>query len=365
MTLPAAFSRTLETQHGTLALPVFLPDATRAVVRAIDSADLEHIGIEGLVMSAFHLMQHPGSTTVKALGGLHAMSGWRGPIITDSGGFQAYSLIRENAKNGSLSDKGIVFRPQGGKDKILLTPEKSIQLQLSYGADIVICLDDCTHADDGPDAQRDAVQRTIAWARRCKHEFEKLTAAGTQRPLLFGVIQGGNDQALRKQCAEALLEIGGFDGFGFGGYPLDGDGALLTDVLAYTRNLVPSQYSMHALGIGHPRSVVTCTALGYGIFDCALPTRDARRGRLMAWNSDPATVDLNTSDWFSYVYIGDDKHIKATQPICAWTDSPAQRYSRGYLHHLHAIEDAAYLRLGTLHNLRFMTLLLKRLRDER
>ncbi len=367
MTLPAGFSRTLETRHGALALPVFLPDATRAVVRAVDSADLEGVGIEGLVMSAFHLMQHPGSTTVKALGGLHTMAGWRGPIITDSGGFQAYSLIRENAKNGSLSDKGIVFRPQGGKDKILLTPEKSIQLQLSYGADIVICLDDCTHADDGADAQRDAVDRTIAWARRCKLEFDKLTADGrsssaSSRPLLFGVIQGGNDEALRKQCAEALLEIGGFDGFGFGGYPLDGDGALLTDILAYTRALVPSAFPMHALGIGHPRSIVTCAALGYGIFDCALPTRDARRGRLLSWNGDPASIDLAGPDWFSYVYIGDDKHIKTALPVCEWTDSPASRYSRGYLHHLHAIEDAAYLRLGTLHNLRFMTQLIQRLR---
>jgi queuine tRNA-ribosyltransferase len=356
--------RQLQTAHGALTLPVFLPDATRAVVRSVDSADLAAVGVEGLVMSAFHLMQQPGSTTVKALGGLHQMSGWSGPIITDSGGFQAYSLIRENAKNGSLTDKGIVFRPQGGKDKILLTPEKSVQLQFGYGADVVICLDDCTHADDGADAQRDSVRRTTAWARRCRDEFDRLASESGRRPQLFGVIQGGGDLALRTQCAEALLEIGGFDGFGFGGYPLDGDGALLTDVLAHTRALVPAEYAMHALGIGHPRSVVVCTRLGYGIFDCALPTRDARRGRLLAWTGDPATVALDADGWFGYVYIGDDKHIKSTQPVCAWTDSPAQRYSRGYLHHLHAIEDAAYLRLATLHNLAFMNRLVARLRAD-
>jgi len=357
--------KTLATAHGALPLPVFLPDATRGVVRAVDSADLEAVGVEGLVMSAFHLMQHPGSTTVKALGGLHAMTGWTRPIITDSGGFQAWSLIRENAANGTLTDKAIIFRPQGGKDKIVLTPEKSVQLQLSYGADVVICLDDCTHADDPDEVQRDSVRRTIAWAKRCRAEFD--AQAGRRdgpRPLLFGVIQGGGSFELRRRCAEALLEIG-FDGFGFGGYPLDGEGALLADILAHTRALVPAQFPMHALGIGHPRSIVTCTRMGYDIFDCALPTRDARRGRLLVWNDDPARTNLHGDDWFSYVYIGDDKHMKSTQPLCEYVDSPAQRYSRGYLHHLFRLEDAAYYRLATLHNLRFMGQLMRRIVDSR
>jgi queuine tRNA-ribosyltransferase len=159
-----------------------------------------------------------------------------------------------------------------------------------------------------------------------------------------------------------LLEIGGFDGFGFGGYPLDGEGALLHDVLAHTRELVPARYPLHALGIGHPRSIVTCAAMGYGIFDCALPTRDARRGRLLVWNQDPAHANLNSEGWFSHVYIGDDKFIKDPRPLCEWTDSPARRYARGYLHHLFKLEDAAYYRLATLHNLRFMMRLIARLR---
>jgi queuine tRNA-ribosyltransferase len=355
---------TLPTAHGALPLPVFLPDATRGVVRAVDSADLESVGIEGLVMSAFHLMQHPGSTTVKALGGLHAMAGWNKPIVTDSRGFQAWSLIRENAANGTLTDKAIIFRPQGGKDKIVLTPEKSVHLQLSYGADVVICLDDCTHADDPDDVQQDSVRRTIAWAKRCRAEFDAQTARRDgPRPLLFGVIQGGGSFTLRRRCAEALLEIG-FDGFGFGGYPLDGDGALLTDILAHTRALVPAQFPMHALGIGHPRSIVACTRMGYEIFDCALPTRDARRGRLLVWNDDPARANLHGDDWFSYVYIGDDKHMKSAQPLCEFVDSPAQRYSRGYLHHLFRLEDSAYYRLATLHNLRFMVQVMQRIGAE-
>lgn len=358
MTSPA-----LDLPHGSLRLPCFLPDATRAVVRAVDSADLEAVGVEGLVMSAFHLMQHPGSSTVKALGGLHKMAGWTRPIITDSGGFQAYSMIRQNAKFGSLTDKGLLYRPDAAS-KVLLTPEKSVQLQLSYGADAVMCLDDCTHPEDGDDVQAESVRRTIAWARRCRAEFDRLIAArpSAQRPLLFGVIQGGGSRELRRHCAEALLEIG-FDGFGYGGWPLDSAGALVRDMVAYTRELVPRDFPMHALGIGHPGSVVECAAMGYGIFDSALPTRDARRGRLMAFRGTAEGARVGGEKWWGYVYIADEAHIKADRPIADGCDCPTcQRYSRGYLHHLFKIKDAAFLRLATVHNLRFMAQLMDAIR---
>lgn len=359
---------TLPLPHGDLSLPTFLPDATRGVVRAVDSADLEAVGVEGLVMSIFHLMQRPGATTVKALGGLHAMAGWQRPIITDSGGFQAYSLIRQNPKFGSLTDRGLVFRPDG-KDKVLLTPEKSVQLQFSLGADVVICLDDCTHPDADEAEQRESVRRTIAWAKRCKAEFERRLASRskhdegtTSRPLLFGVVQGGASRELRRACAEALLEIG-FDGFGYGGWPLDDAGALLRDIVAYTRELIPHTLPMHALGIGHPDSIIACARMGYDIFDCALPTRDARRGRLMVFNEPPDRTYF-AGQWWSYLYIGDDKHVKSNRPISEHCDCPTcHRYTRGYLHHLFKVKDAAYLRLATLHNLRFMTQLMARLRQ--
>ncbi|HRC77931.1 MAG TPA: tRNA-guanine transglycosylase, partial [Kouleothrix sp.] len=162
--------------HGELALPAFLPDATVGVVRAVDAGDLRAAGVRALVMNVFHLMQKPGSSTIAALGGLHRMAGWDGPIITDSGGFQAYSLIRQNPRFGSLSDGGIRFTPEGAERPFQLTPEKCIQLQMAYGADIVVCLDDCTHVDDSLDEQRKSVARTVRWARRCKDEFERLVA---------------------------------------------------------------------------------------------------------------------------------------------------------------------------------------------
>ncbi|MCD4671136.1 MAG: tRNA guanosine(34) transglycosylase Tgt [Anaerolineaceae bacterium] len=357
----------LDLLHGSLEFPAYLPDATFGVVRAVDSVDLEDSQIQAVVMNSFHLMQRPGSSTVTALGGLHKMSGWQHPIITDSGGFQAYSLIRQNPKFGKLTEKGLVFQPEGSSRKYQLTPEKSIQLQLSYGTDVAICLDDCTHVDAPYEEQCLSVERTIAWARRSRDEYDRLMAQKNlpeaQRPLLFGVIQGGGEPELRRQCAEALLEIG-FDGYGFGGWPLDGEGNLLTDILAYTRSLIPEEYPIHALGIGHPKNVLQCYELGYGIFDCAMPTRDARHGRLYTFvhPADGPGAGLD-GDWLKYLYINDKQHIRDSRPVHPYCDCLVCRnYSLGYLRHLFKMNDSLYHRLATLHNLRFMTQLMQRIR---
>ncbi len=351
--------------HGDVVLPAFLPDATRGVVRAVDGTDLATAGVQGVVMSTFHLMMTPGSSTVQALGGLHTMAGWQGPIITDSGGFQAYSLILEDEAQGEITDRGLLFRPGGADRKFQLTPEKTVQLQVSYGADVVYCLDVCTHPDAELSLQREAVERTIDWSRRGKAEFVRLmeqkAVAPEDRPKLFAVIQGGSSDGLRRKCAEALLEVG-FDGFGYGGWPLDGEGNLMVDMLTLVRRLVPSRLPLHALGIGHPQSLTQTVALGYDIFDCALPTRDARRGRLYALTRDPAAERL-TGDWYSMVYVSDKRHIKDGRPISSFCDCACCRsYSLGYLHHLFKTGDCLYQRLATVHNLRFMTQLLDNLR---
>jgi len=354
--------RQLITPHGPLALPTFLPDATQGVVRALDARDLEACGVQALQTNVFHLMQKPGSSTIRALGGLHQMMSWDRPIVTDSGGFQVYSLIRQNPGDGQLSDRGMSFQPEGAARKFQLTPEKSVQLQLRYGADVVVCLDDCTHPEDPPATQQESVRRTIAWAQRCKAEFARLVAAKglseADRPLLLAVIQGGTSRELRRHCAEALLEIG-FDAYGYGGWPLDGEGNLLVDVFAYLRELVPRKFPMHALGVGHPASVVTCVELGYDLLDSVMPTRDARHGRLYVFNQ-PVGLD---DDFFSYLYVSDNRHIKAKGPVSPHCDCPCcAHYSLGYLHHLFKLGDGLYQRLATMHNLRFMMQLLERLR---
>jgi len=349
-----------------LHLPAFLPDATSGYVRAVDSQDLLAVSIQALVMNTFHLMQKPGSSTIQAYDGLHRFAGWPGVIITDSGGFQAYSLIHQSDRFGSISDRGISFRPEGSSRKFLLSPEKSIQLQISYDSDVVICLDDCTHVDAPRAEQELSVARTLDWAQRCKteylHQIEQRQMEPQERPLIFGVIQGGGFPDLRRMCAERLLEIG-FDGFGYGGWPLDGQNNLLTDIIALTRDLVPKEFPMHALGIGHPINLRTTFQLGYDIFDCALPTRDARHGRLMRYTQPPEQPLREDGDWLEYVYIQDKKYIKDSRPVSEFCDCPVcAHYSLGYLHHLFKTGDWLYQRLATLHNLRFMTQLTDRLR---
>lgn len=346
----------IDLQHGILNFPIFLPDATRAVVRSLDNNDLQDCGITALMMNTFHLMQNPGSSTIKSNGGLHSFANWNMPIVTDSGGFQIYSLIHQNPKMGQIRSNGARFKSQDGRE-YNLTPEKSIQLQLSYQSDIIFCLDDCTHVDASLADQKDSIKRTVEWARRSKAEYEKLLISrpDNQKPKIFAVVQGGGFLELRKECAEQLLEIG-FDGYGYGGYPLDKQGKLLDDILAYTRSVIPKKYPMHALGIGHPVSVKTCYNLGYDIFDSALPTRDARRGRLFLITQP----NLFTNDkWFDYLYIADEKNIKDSRPISEDCRCYCcQNFSLSYLHHLFKINDALFYRLASIHNLHTMKILI-------
>lgn len=361
----STFPRQLNLPHGDLALPAFLPDATQGVVRAVSAGDLLASQTPAVQMNVYHLMQRPGTSTIQALGGLHRMAGWPRPIFTDSGGFQVYSLIRANPRSGSITDKGAVFRPSGDR-KYNLTPEKSVQLQFSYGSDMIICLDDCTSPEDPLDVQTESVRRTILWARRCKDAYlqliEQKGLGEAQRPRIMGVVQGGLSAALRRRCAEALLEMG-FDAYGFGGWPLDEQGNLLVDMIATVRELIPDGFPLHGLGIGHPASVVTCSRLGYRLFDSTMPTRDARHGRLLAFAADPAeAVKREGGDWFAYIYPGDAKHVKSAAPVSAYCDCPTcDTYALGYLHHLYKLNDALYLRLATVHNLRFMSMLLEHL----
>jgi len=357
---------TIKVKDQLLPLPVFVPDGTYGVVRSVDARDLTDCGIQAVMMNTFHLMQKPGSSTIDSLGGLQNMTGWKNPIFTDSGGFQAYSLFRQNPRFGQLSKEGISFTPEGSQRKYLLTPEKCIRLQISYGSNLLFCLDDCTHVDETETEQELAVQRTIAWAKLCKTEFNRQLdqrKQSGQNPLLFAVVQGGNSRSLRQRCAEALLEIG-FDGYGYGGWPLNQEGSLVEEMLACTREFIPTQFPMHALGIGHPDFIAKCYHLGYSLFDSAMPTRDARHARLYKFTTTNKTIRFSDNKWWEYVYIHDQYHIKANQPISSSCDChTCKNYSLAYLHHLFKLNDCLYQRLATIHNLRFMTLLCESLAE--
>jgi queuine tRNA-ribosyltransferase len=353
------------TRRGPLPVPTFLPDATRAGVRGVTSDDLRGVGVEALVVNAFHLLRRPGARGVQAGGGIHRFMDWSGPVLSDSGGFQVWSLIRQDPNRGVIRDREVIFREPATGEKWNLTPERVIQLQLQLGSDICVCLDDCTDAQAPQVEQERSVTRTVAWARRSREAFDRLTAdrAVDDRPLLFAVVQGGGSEELRRQCATALAEIG-FDGYGFGGWPFRADGSLLTDALAWVADALPASAPKHALGIGRPDHLVAAHELGYSLFDCALPTRDARHARLYAFRAGyPARGVRSGAAFFRALHVLDAKYRVDYGPIEEGCDCPAcTRYSRAYLHHLFKVGDASAERLATLHNLRFYVRLIAALR---
>jgi queuine tRNA-ribosyltransferase len=355
--------KTIETQHGPLTLPAFLPDATRAVTRAVGPDDMVAAGVKGIVVNALHLSNHPGTTLLARLGGVHRFMNWQRPVVSDSGGFQIFSLIAQNPKSGSITNSGFNYHLDKTGKKRKMTPEKCIQRQFRIGADIMFCLDECTHPEDNRKRQEQSVKRTIAWANRCRQEFdarvEQMSGEGT-RPLLFAVVQGGGDTDLRQECAGALMEIG-FDGYGFGGWPIGTSGKLV-DAVAEVASLVPADAPRFALGIGKPENLVAAYRAGYDIFDCSIPSRDARRKRLYVFLEQPEKSALDSSDFYEYLYILDKKHATDDEPLGETCDCACCRqFSRAYLHHLFTINDMLAYRLATIHNLRFYSRLVEAL----
>jgi len=356
----------LATRQGSLAVPTFLPDATRAGVRGVSSEDLARVGVEGVMVNAFHLLRRPGARAVQSGGGIHRFMGWSGPVLSDSGGFQVWSLIRQDPARGVIRDHEVIFREPTTGQKWTLTPERVIQMQFQLGSDVVVCLDDCTDAEASYDEQARSVERTVAWAKRSREEFDRLAGGlreGEAPPKIFAVVQGGGIEALRRECAGELARIG-FDGYGFGGWPLGADGLLLIDALRWVVDALPPRAPKHALGIGRPDHLVSAFTLGYSLFDCALPTRDARHGRLYAYRPGyPERLLKSGASFYRAVHILDARYRIDREPVEAGCDCPiCSTYSRAYLHHLFKVGDTTAERLATMHNLRFYVRLVERLR---
>lgn len=281
--------------------------------------------------------------------------------MSDSGGFQVLSLLKNDPSGGSISQHGFTWRTERGGEKRKLTPEACIRHQLQLGADILFCLDWCTHPDDPRERQEESVTVTIAWARRCREEFDRLVAqkkwSDKERPLLYAVIQGGDDEGLRRRCAEELLAIG-FDGYGFGGWPIRDSGELV-ETVQLVADLVPDEFPLHGLGIGSPENIVAARKSGYDTFDCVLPTRDARHLRLYTYTTAPETGSLPANGFYKKLYLQDDKWHRHGGPADETCDCPLCRdYSLAYLYHLFRVEEPLAIRLASIHNLRFYTRLL-------
>ncbi|MEM7340419.1 MAG: tRNA guanosine(34) transglycosylase Tgt [Actinomycetota bacterium] len=341
-----------------LPRPLFLPDATRAAIRAADPLAVAATGHRAMLCSAPHVMVSPGASVLKAAGGVKALMSWPGRLVSDSGGYQIYSLSKSGNKLASIDDSGMKFRFSAKAKFRTLTPESSIDTQLAIGSDVAYCLDYCT-SPTAPRAEQElSVRLTIDWARRCRQRFDAATADRDPdtRPKLFAVVQGGPFPDLRRQCAEALAEVG-FDGYGFGGYPID-NGALV-DAFAEMPALVPAGVSLHGLGVGTPENVVAGHGAGYDVFDCVLPTRNARRGVLYTRLDLDAT---GTEITYKTARMGDDSWFRATGPVDPDCDCVmCTSYHAAYLAHLFRIEDSAAATLFTLHNLRFYARLMEAL----
>lgn len=358
-----------KTIHGSkVKLPVFFPDATRATVKTIDSVDIKTTKTPGILVNTYHLYRELGGRAIKNHNGIRGFMSWKGAVISDSGGFQVMSLAKASSKRGSVADEGVTFRPQG-KKKIVFTPEKSIQFQMLLKPDMVIVLDDFTEPTADYKKAKESIERTVLWGRRSKEEFlricQKEGLDENSRPYILGVVQGGDYLDLRKECAERLVKIG-LDGLGYGGWPLTLKGEFNYDVARRIVKDTPRGYFLYGLGIGKPEEIVGCVDLGYHIFDCVLPTRDARHRRLYVYEADSIKdIDIRQPKFYSYYTPDKEKYYQDSRPVSKACDCLlCQNYTRAYLAHLFRLEEPTALRLATIHNLRFYSILMEKLQEE-
>ncbi len=319
----AAFSR------GVVELPAFMPVGTRATVKAMTPEELDDLGTRIVVANTFHLMLRPGAETVEALGGLHRFMHWERPILTDSGGFQVFSL----GARRTISEAGVEFRSPIDGSKVFLGAERSMAVQRALGSDVAMAFDDCTAYPMDEAGARESMERTLRWAKRSREAHAGNPGA------LFGIVQGGMHAALRERSVRGLVEIG-FDGYAIGGLAVGEPFDERLRTLDATVPLLPADRVRYLMGVGTPEDIVEAVGRGVDLFDCVLPTRNARNGHLFVpWGA----VRIRNRR-----YRGDERPI---DPDCACRT--CRHYSRAYLHHLDRCGEILGSRLATAHNLHF------------
>ena len=329
----------LITNHGIVPTPAFLPVASQGTVKTLIPEELKDIGIAIILSNTYHLYLRPGIDTIEKLGGLHRYMAWDGPILTDSGGYQVFSL----ARLCQVTDDGVIFRSHIDGSEHHLTPELVIEFQQKLGADIIMTLDECPAIDASMAKVRDAVDRTYRWAERCKKHHQ------SSAPLLFGIVQGGISPQLRQQSAAAITSLD-FPGYAIGGLSLGEAKELTWSMVDETMPFLPQDKPRYLMGVGSPEDIIEGVSRGIDLFDSALPTRVARNGALFTMQG--------RQNMRKAVY-----RIKE-QPIDADCDCYTCRtFSAAYLHHLFKCEELLAYRLATIHNLRFITRLIQKIEN--
>ena len=331
----------LTTAHGTIDTPVFMPVGTQATVKGLTPEDLATAGARIVLGNTYHLFLRPGHELVRALGGLHRFMGWPGAILTDSGGFQVWSL----AKLRKISDDGVEFRAALDGATRFLSPELAIEIQRALGADIAMVLDECLAYPATRETTERSLARTLTWAERCRAAH----ARGADGQALFGIVQGGADDDLRARAAAATVALD-FDGYAIGGMAVGEPKPRMYELTELVARALPTERPRYLMGVGKPEDLVESVARGVDMFDCVLPTRNARNGQAF---TSTGTVTIKQAQW-----TRDPAPLDAG---CACYT--CRHFSRAYLRHLYVAEELLAYRLLTLHNVHFYLGLMAAMRD--
>ena len=323
----------VHTARGSFRTPCFMPVGTRAAVRTLTSGDLEKLGAEVILGNTYHLMLKPGADLIDRFGGLHGFADWRGHVLTDSGGFQIFSL------EPKVNDEGATFKSTYDGSYHHLSPEGSVEVQQKLGSDIQMVLDVCPPLPSTEEVVRAALERSVLWAGRAKAAHAPARMNGSQQAQ-FGIVQGGIDVAMRTESAERTLEIG-FDGYGIGGLSVGETREEMLPALAAVTDVLPTDRPRYLMGVGDPVSIVEAVALGVDMFDCVLPTRLARHGTIL---TSSGRMNLRNARF------ADDP--EPLEPGC--TCEACARWSRAYLRHLLMVSEPTAARLTTIHNVHWL-----------
>jgi len=329
----------VQTLHGSFRTPIFMPVGTQATVKAVTPENLIELGAEIILANTYHLFLRPGHGLIRELGGLHRFMNWDRPILTDSGGFQIFSL-RELAK---ISENGAAFKSHLDGSSLFLSPEDAVAVQEALGSDIMMCLDTCIPYPADRSETLAATELTSRWALRSR------AAQKQTRQLLFGIVQGGMYHDLRSLAVDQLLEIG-FDGYALGGLSVGEPNELMLDITEHTANLLPQDYPIYLMGVGTPEDLVESVSRGIDMFDCVMPTRNARNG--MLFTSRGRVVIKNSQ------YSND-----ARPPDESCGCYTCLKYSRAYLRHLYLSREILAYHLNTIHNLYYFVGLMRSMRE--
>ncbi len=323
----------LKTAHGMVETPVFMPVGTAGTVKAVSPEELRACGAQIILANTYHLYLRPGCDVISGFSGLHRFMNWNGPILTDSGGFQIYSL----AKISKTTDAGVEFQSHIDGSRHLLTPEDAVTIQTCLDADIIMCLDRCIPYPADEKTAEEALTQTSEWAKRCENTWKARSTNGQN--LLFGIMQGGMFEHLRRRSADQLLEMD-LPGYAVGGLSVGEPRGMMMEMADFSLALLPEEKPRYVMGVGTPRELVALVGMGADMFDCVMPTRNARNGQLF---TSSGIINIDNAR-FKY-------DMGPADPSCGCYT--CQNYSRAYLHHLYRSRELLSYRLNTIHNLHY------------